>query len=69
MAWIKCTKEKFEEYGIIVDTQRMLSDGEYIMHMGLTEFPEFLLASRFDVDVKMLSEEQMDVLLALEPII
>ena len=65
--WTKASKEKFEQYGITIDTQRQLEDGEYIMHMELTEYPEFVLASRPDVDVKWLTNEQMDELLALEP--
>lgn len=64
--WIKTTLEKYNEYGIQITTQRQLSDGKYIMHMELTENPDFFLATRFDEDVEFLSNEQMDELLALE---
>lgn len=64
--WVKTSKEKFEQYGITIDTQRQLTDGEYIMHMELTEYPEFVLMSRMDADVRWLTNEQMEELLAQE---
>lgn len=67
MAWVKCTQAKFEQYGITITTQRQLQDGEYIMHFELTDNPEFFLAIRFDVDVKVITNEEMQELLALEP--
>lgn len=66
MAWIKCTKEKFEEYGIVIDTQRMLSDGEYINHVELSKQPDFFIDARLDLSVKMFNEEQMEALTANE---
>ena len=64
--WVKAILEKFAEYGIVIDTQRQLNDGEYIMHMELTDSPEFFLATRFDADIKFYTNEQMNALLALE---
>ena len=57
--WVVATQEKFEEYGIKITTQRQLSDGEYIMHMELTEYPEFILNSRLDDEVKWLTDEEI----------
>lgn len=67
--WIKATTTKFNEYGINITTQRQLNDGEYIMHMELTDYPEFFLATRFDVDIKIFSNEEMNELLRLEDLI
>lgn len=64
--WVKTTLEKFAEYGINITTQRQLLDGEYIMHMELTEYPEFFLSSRFDINVIILTTEQMNELLNQE---
>ena len=58
--------EKFIEYGIDIITQRMLSDGEYIMHFELTPLPIFFIDARFDAEVKFLTSQQMDELLQLE---
>lgn len=66
MAWIVTTLEKFAQYGITITTQRMLNNGEYILHFSIAEFPTFLLDCRFDESVKILTTEQMDELLALE---
>ena len=70
-AWIVATQEKFEEYGQIINTERQLSTGEYIKHFELTgttpfEVFSFFLAIRFDADVRVLTQEQIDELLALE---
>ena len=64
--WVKTTQAKFEQYGIQITTQRQLADGEYIMHMELTEYPDFIMASRFDADVKFMDNAQMDEILILE---
>ena len=66
--WVKTTLEKFVEYNITITTQRQLNDSEYIMHMELTEYPEFFLASRFDVEVKIYTEAEMMDILALEDV-
>jgi len=66
--WVKTTLEKFLQYGITITTQRQLADGEYIMHMELTEYPEFLLDVRMDLAVRLMSKEQMNELLLLEPV-
>lgn len=64
--WVKATQAKFEQYGISITTQRQLNDGKFIMHMELTEYPDFFLASRFDEEVKIYSQAEMEELLALE---
>ena len=64
--WTKTTQAKFEEYGIMITTQRQLLDGEYIMHMERTDFPEFIINSRNDLDVKWYTNEEMQEILALE---
>jgi hypothetical protein len=66
MLWAKTTQEKFNEYGIPITNQRQLSNGEYLLHMELADFPEFLLAARFDTDVSFLDQEQVDEILSLE---
>ena len=64
--WVKASIDKFLEHGIVIDTQRQLNDGEYIMHMELTEYPDFFMESRFDEEVKFLKTKQLETLLALE---
>ena len=66
--WVKTTLEKFVEYNITITTQRQLNDSEYIMHMELQDNPEFFLASRFDVEVKIYTEAEMMDILALEDV-
>jgi hypothetical protein len=66
--WVKTTQSKFEQYGITITTQRQLQDNDYIMHMELQDNPEFFMACRFDADVKILTNDEMEALLALEPI-
>ncbi len=64
--WVKTTIEKFLEYGIVITTQRQLNDGEYVMHMELTEYPDFFMESRFDELVHFYKATQMQELLANE---
>ena len=64
--WVVATQEKFEEYGIQITTQRVLSNGYVIMHMELTEYPEFILNSRLDDEVKWLTDEEILELIANE---
>ena len=69
MLWVKATKEKFEENGQEITTERQLQDGEYIKHFELSvpDSEAFLLAIRFKTSIEILSEEQLETLLALEP--
>ena len=64
--WVKATLEKFEEYGIQISTQRQLQDGSYILHMELTDYPEFFLATRFDEAVIIMDNDSMKALLSQE---
>lgn len=62
--WIKAKKTKLNEYNINVITQRKMADDEHIMHMELTDNPEFYLAVRFDPEVKLYLEEEMNTLIS-----
>lgn len=72
MIWVKATKEKFEEYGQSITTERQLSDGDYIKHFELTgnttqEAEQFIIDIRLKTSFEILTEEGLAELLALEP--
>lgn len=72
MIWVKATKEKFEEYGQSITTERQLSDGEYIKHFELTgnttsEAENFIVAIRAKTSFEILTEDGLRVILDAEP--
>jgi hypothetical protein len=60
--WVKTKKDKFENYNVQVTSQRDFSDDETIMHMELQDNPEFFIAIREDLDVKLFLDEEMEEL-------
>jgi len=64
--WVKASLEKFAEYGINITTERQLNDGEYIKHLELTDNPEFFLSVRFDANVKLLTNDELEEIIKSE---
>jgi hypothetical protein len=60
--WVKTTKQKLNDYNVQVTTQRELADDETIMHMELQDNPEFFIAIRQDLDVKLFLDEELEEL-------
>ena len=65
--FIKCTKDKFEQYGQSVTTERKLKDNEHIKHYELTghtdaEKDAFSIAIREDMSVKLFTDDEMSLL-------
>jgi hypothetical protein len=72
MIFVKANKLKFEEYGQTITTERQLSDGDYIKHFELTgnttpEAEQFIIDIRTKTSFDILTQEQMEELLRLEP--
>lgn len=71
--WIKALPAKLEENGIVLTgNERILSDGEAIKHLNLmadtdAESEAILLTIRTKTSIELLTDEQMDVLIAGEP--
>jgi hypothetical protein len=68
--WFKATKEKFEEFGHTITTERQLSDGEYIVEKSdnlIHEADAFMKAVRLKTSVEWLTSEEMDERIKLEP--
>ena len=69
--WFKATKEKFEEFGHTITTERQLSDGEYIVEKSdnlIHEADVFMKEVRLKTSVEWLTSEEMEALVALEPV-
>jgi len=66
--WVKAKKTKLKDYEINVTTQREFADDETIMHMELQDNPEFFIAIREDLAVKLFLEEEMAELAQIDSI-
>ncbi len=60
--WVKTTKQKLNDYNVQVTSQRDFADDETIMHMDLQDNPEFFIAIREDLTVKLFLDEEMEKL-------
>ena len=60
MVWIKASLSAFSKYGIDIKTQRRMPDGDYILHVELSDLPMFLLKVRFDEQIKILLSSDLE---------
>ena len=57
--WVKTTNEKYSQYNVTLDKNHKLADDETLMHMELQDNPEFFIAIREDLSVKLFTEDEL----------
>ncbi len=68
MLIVKASKEKFEEFGQTITTERQLKDGDYIKHFELCvpDSEKFFMLIRPKTSIEIYDEETLLPILALE---